>query len=349
MRTRLWVVGLCALLVGLTAVPSLAKPAGAKPDPWAEFRAAKALEGWSEVAPAVLERRLGPTKVEHLALGRDGLAWVVVDLYGKLRTLESEYDKWPSSELAAAIDELHGVIVRAAQEMRSMPEGFGSSLTNVIGPSCSSICYSATADAYPLTSSQGVGAVAAATFNSSCGYTGETYAYAYARATSGTTTTTIIQQDPKTGSPITSSAAATVSGGSISGTPCYSSANSYAQSSALGIAYSTSDENFSCPAVPAPTVTISGTTYESFFTFACRSRTWTSTVTGGASPFTYQWKYDGTVVGSGSSYTRTLCPGDYQFTLTLTVTGSNSVSGVDTHDVIVEDYTGGGCYAPICP
>lgn len=349
MRTRY--VAVCLLLLGLVGLPVFGQAADKRTDAWAQFKAAKALEGWVEVSPGVLERKLGPTKVEHLGLGREGLSWLISDLGRQLLAMQREYVKYPSAQLDRAINDLIGVISRAHSSLHTMPEGTTSALQNVIGPSCSSICYSATADAYYLTSSQGVAAVAGATFNSSCGYSGETYAYAYARATSGTTTTTITQQDPKTGNPITSSASATVNGGSVAGIPCYSEASSYAQSSALGIAYSTSDTNTLCPVPPNPlAVTISGTSYEYFTTLGCRSRTWTSSVTGGTAPYTYQWKYNGSNVATTSSYTRSVCPSAGSFTLTLTVTDSLGATATDTHDVIVEyEPACCGCYAPICP
>lgn len=310
---------------------------------WAEIKTKMAAEGWKQISQGVFERRLGENKVEHLGYGQEGLVWTIGELNRQLSLLNQEYQSYPSEDLAEVIDELGIKIANAKRELRNMPKGISSMTAAVAGASCSNICYSATADAYALTNVQGVAAVADAKFNSTCGYSGDTYAYAYARATLNGTTTTVTQQDPHTGTNVTSHAAASANGGSISGTPCYSSANSYAQSSALGISYSTSDTNSLCPVIQTPTapqVTITGTDYEYFIGTTCRSRTWSSTVTGGATPYTYQWKYNSTVVGTGSSYTRSVCPLAGSFTLTLTVTGSNGLSGSDTHVVTVESEPG---------
>jgi hypothetical protein len=84
----------------------------------------------------------------------------------------------------------------------------------------------------------------------------------------------------------------------------------------------------------APSVTISGSTG----LFFRQSATWTSNVTNGKSPFTYQWYYkpDGsstwTEVGTNSSsYSRTM--GQVSFTLAVTVTDSDSFPRTcsDTH------------------
>jgi hypothetical protein len=218
----------------------------------------------------------------------------------------------------------------------------------VTGAGCS-ICYSATADGYPLTTSQGVGAVADASFNSSCGYSGDTYAYAYARATLNGTTTNHTQEDPHTGTSVTSHAAATVNGS----TDCSSTANSYAQSTALGISYSTSDSNSSCPAVATPpSVGISGPTYVTKYTIGCKSATWTSTVTGGTTPYTsYNWTINGTTVGTGTSLTYTWCPFDYEtISLGLAVTDSASRTGSASLSVLIDVEGGsGGCGGSPCP
>lgn len=336
-KRKCWTVALCLGLMTLLGAHSL-QAADSERQKWLELKAKMEAEGWEQIADSVFERQKGGNKVEHIGYGPKGLAWTIGELKRQLDSLRREYQTYPSEDLAKIIDELSIKIAGARRELRSMPEGMSNVIEFVTGPSCSNICYGATADAYHLTNTQGVGAVADAKFNSTCGYSGDTYAYAYARATLNGTTTTVTQSDPHTGTSVTSYAAAVVNGGPASGISCYSSANAYAQSTALGISYSTSDVNDSyCPVPPVPpvTVTIYGTTYEQFSSYNCRSRTWTSSVSGGVSPFTYQWKRDGTVVGTGSSYTGSVCGSDWGFTLELTVTGSNSVSGSDTHYVDV--------------
>lgn len=332
MNRQTWIT-----LLGLIAV-TLPGAAGGAEAPDAKAHAAKMQQaGWKAVSEGVYERQLGPNKVERLGFGREGFSATLGDLNRRLAALEKEQELFPSPKLAKIIEELRLRIGQTQAQLRDMDleeEGGGmtSAALAVTGNSCSSICYSATADAYPLTSSQGVAAVANASFNSACGYSGETYAYAYSRATVGTTTTTHTVSDPDSGTSVTSSATATSNGGSVSGIPCYSEASSYAQSTALGISYSTSDTNSSCPAVSCTSATISGTTYEVFFLNNCRNRTWTVAPNSGCTASTYQWKYNGTVVGTGSTYTRSVCAGNYSFTLTATVNGTL----VDTHAVTVE-------------
>jgi hypothetical protein len=349
---RSWTAALClGVMTFLAGSPSqAADPVRQKVD---EVKAKMKAEGWKEISDNVYERQLGPNKVEHLGYGRDGLAWTVGEMNRKIASLRQEYKSYPSEKLAQIIADLTIESARTRRALfnldRSTPEGISSMVAAVTGPSCSSICYGATADAYPQTSPQGVGAVADAKFNSTCGYSGDTYAYAYARATLSGTTSTVTQSDPHTGTSVTSYAAAAVNGGSITGTPCYSEASAYAQSSALGISYSTSDTNSSCPA-PSCSVTISGTTYEYFTGPGCRSRTFTATPSSGcAAPITYSWKIGSTVVGTASTYTKSICPSTASFTLTVGATPNGGTTVFDDHfvDVFYEpcECCGGG----ICP
>ncbi len=313
-----------------------------------EIQAKMKAEGWKEISQGVFERQLGPNKVEHLGYGREGLAWTIGEMNQRIEHLRKENETYPSAKLTKTIDELTFQSAKARHELwrmeQSSAKGLSSITAAVTGGSCSSICYSATADAYPLTSTQGVGAVADATFNSTCGYSGDTYAYAYARATSGGTTTTITQTDPHTGTSVSSHAAGTVNGGSVTGTPCYSEASSYATSTALGISYSTSDTNSSCPATPC-TASISGTSYEYFATGGCRSRTFTAVVSG-CTATSYSWKIGGTVVGTGSTYTRSICATAASFTLDLTVNGTIVAP---SHDVVIDYEPCECCGGGICP
>jgi hypothetical protein len=340
-KRKCWTTALCLGLMTLLGAHSL-HAAPSEREQWLELKAKMQAEGWEQIADSVFERQRGDNKVEHLGYGPKGLSWTIGKLKRQLDALRLEYQNYPSEDLARIIDELSIKIAEARRELRGMPRGLSNINAYLAGASCSNICYSATADAYHLTSTQGVAAVAEAKFNSTCGYSGETYAYAYARATLNGTTTTVTQSDPDSGTSIISNAAASVNGGSISGTTCYSTANSYAQSSTLGISYSTSDTNDNyCPA-PAMAVTITGSTWEYFTNYSCRNVTWYSSISGGVSPYTYQWTYNGTAVGTGSTYTRSVCGYDGGFTLGLTVTGSNSASASDTHyvDVYWEQWCG---------
>jgi hypothetical protein len=279
-------------------------------------------EGWKEVSEGVFERQLGPTKVEHLGYGRAGLSWTISEYTRRLENLMQEYEVYPSENLAKVIHDLSVSISRMKSQFRKMPEGLSSITGNVTGPSCSSICYKATADAYYLTNVQGVAAVADANFSSTCGYSGDTSAYAYARATLNGTTTTVTQNDPHSGTSSTSHAAASVNGGGS----CYSEASASATSTALGISYSTSDTNSLCPpvATTCSSVSISGTDYEYFIGTGCRSRTWTANLTGCTSATSYQWYKNGVAISgaTASTYTQNVCYSTASFNLKVLVNGT---------------------------
>ncbi len=344
MSKQRWIAVLCLGFVSLLGVDHLwaADPERQTLD---QLGAKMQKGGWKEIADGVFERQLGPNKVERLGHGRAGITWTLGELNRKLESFQLERESYPSEKLDKIIQDLNsqiatykaalGKLDRAAEQGLDAAAEQGLSSLSSAAASCSSICYSATADAYHLTSTQGVAAVANASFNSACGYSGETFAYSYARATLVNTTTTHSQSDPDTGTSITSSASSSVNGGSVTGIPCYSEASSYALSNALGISYSTSDVNDSyCPAPPvncAP-ATISGTDYEYFTNFNCRSRTWSVSLSGGCTASSYQWKVNGTVVGTGSTYTRNVCGYDASFTLEATVNGTYT----DTHTVTVQ-------------
>ncbi|HYU35698.1 MAG TPA: hypothetical protein VEW48_26375 [Thermoanaerobaculia bacterium] len=84
-----------------------------------------------------------------------------------------------------------------------------------------------------------------------------------------------------------------------------------------------------------PTVAITGPVLASFITATCATKTWSSTLSNCTTPVTYQWKYNGTNVGtSSSSYSRSVCYNHASFTLSLTGTCSNG-SASDTHSVTV--------------
>ncbi len=342
MNRKHWTVAVC---LGLATLLGGDRLAAADADPMDKLKAKMKKAGWTEVAEGVFERQLGPDKVERIGYGREGLSWNVGELDRRLESLRQEQELYPSEKLARIIENLSLHLDKAKLDLRGFDveaeKGLSNAVEAVTGGSCSNICYSATADAYPLTASQGVAAVANAAFNSTCGYSGATTAYAYSRATLVTTTTTVTQSDPDSGTSITSSATATSNGGSVAGIPCYSEASASASSSALGIAYSTSDTNSLCPPVVCNSATITGTSYEFFSFNNCRSRTWSVTLNAGCTGTSYQWKYNGTVVGTGATYTRSICALNPSFTLDVTVNGSLTDSHAVTVDYQPEPMCGG--------
>ncbi len=88
--------------------------------------------------------------------------------------------------------------------------------------------------------------------------------------------------------------------------------------------------------VPRLSVTIQGPSrIESEGTYS-----WDASVSGGISPYTFNWKYcpDGgscSDVGTSSSYSRTVWNGDPDFILVVTVTASDGQTATDDHWVDV--------------
>jgi len=337
---KFWTPILC--LISILGVQQLSEAAPEK-ETWKQTKARLAAEGWTQVSESVFERQRTETQVERLAYGREGLVWTISELKGRLKSLQEEQQSHPSADLAKLIDGLTARIENAREELRATMEGTSSmsSMTEASTVGCSR-CYSATVDSYPLTSTQGVGAVADASFSSGCGNSGNTYAFAYARATLNGTTTTKTQEDPRSGANATSHAAASVNGSA----DCYSEAYASTESSALGISYSTTETNYSCPAAATPlSAAISGTDYEYFYGGGCRSRTWSAGASGGSPGYTYQWYYNNTAVGTGSTYTRSVCATNFSFQLRVVVTDSTGATAQDYHDVWVEQEPQCGQYA----
>jgi large repetitive protein len=101
---------------------------------------------------------------------------------------------------------------------------------------------------------------------------------------------------------------------------------------------------------PAPSVSISSTTPVAISGTICKTITWTSTVSGGTSPYSYAWKIDGVAAGSASSVSKTYCGADTDTTQTvnvaLTVTDAASQTGSATYTTTI-NYSSlsstGGC------
>lgn len=332
MRRNRWTTVLCLGLLLFGGHRLLAsEPEG---QPWAELKTRMGAEGWKEIAQGVFERRLGATKVEHVGFGREGLAWHIGKLTRQLEGMMLEYESYPSEDLAESIDNLSVFIARSKTGLRNMPEGL-SSATAASG--CSGVVSGATADAYYRTDVQGVAAVADAWFSNTCGASGDTYARAYARATTNGTIMVQEQEDPDTGTSVASHASASTAGASFPGVPCYSVADSTALSYTLGVSHSVNDTNSLCPVPLAVSIT-SGPTAVPFTTTTCSNQTWGAAASGGVSPYTYAWYVNNSLVGTGSSYTRSVCYNHADFTLKVVATDANGATA-NSSRVIDVSYT----------
>jgi hypothetical protein len=281
-------------------------------------------EGWTLVAPGVLQRHGEGKRVETFAVGPEGLRWAVREVQGRLAFLMAEYQAHPTGELRRAIRSLRGEISKLREDLEaSREEPMDQALEKC------SVSHGASADAFPLSSAAGVGANASAFFNTACAYDAETYAYAYARATANGVINTVIQEVPRTGANITSSASASVQGTSN----CLSEAYSYARYTPANIFHSVSDSNTSCT-VPLA-VSINGPQQVDFdeTTPECQDPVWSATASGGTPSYSYKWFVNGVQVGTGSSYSRSVCWWSGSFTLSLTVTDSASQSASSSFEV----------------
>jgi hypothetical protein len=293
-------------------------------------------EGWKIVKDGVLQRELIPGEVESFVFGVPGFTWKIQDLRRQLQKLQAEFRANPTPELRKAIANHRKAIANAQRvlELARTSEALGE--TDVLKESCA-INFSYDASAGPQTNVQGVFANASATFGANCGFTGQVYAYAFAKAwVNGAETTQTVTDGPRSGANVSATASASRNGGA----PCESYGYGEMVSSGLNpSSWSKSATNSLCPAsTTPPSPTINGTNYA--YVTACTTYTWTSSVTGGTSPFTYQWTWNGAVVGTGSSYARTICPGAYYSyttnTLGLAVTDSASRTGSTSKSVVVE-------------
>jgi hypothetical protein len=285
-------------------------------------------EGWLPVAPGVLERRTEGHEVETFAMGAEGFAWMVKQTQSQLGMLLDELRVRPTPRLRKSIRSLEEEIAK----LKSYAAEFKGEFSGEAVSGCD-FSYGAHANAYPTRPTQGVRADGDAYFYNNCAYVGDTYAYAYARATLNGVETTVTQTHPNSGTNVSSYATASVAGN----TNCYSYSLGRVTSFDLGISYQTADENFLCPA--NLTATINGPASIIIYDYACRTVTWTSTVGGGSPGYTYAWYIDGSFAGSGSSLSRTYCGNRTTYTNTenvsLTVTDSVGWTASDTHTTYI--------------
>jgi hypothetical protein len=297
-------------------------------------------EGWQKVADGVLQRTTDDRQTETFTYGEDGLRWTARRLEARLGFLQNEYNSHPSADLAGIIENIKAQLIDVDQSLKA---GLGQAeMPTGEDIAACTISYDAQASASALTSSQGTAASAYANYSSTCGQLGNTYAYAYARATSGTLTTTHIQEDPKyNGTSLTSTGNVSSPGS----TDCYSEAFARTWSPTLNIDYSVSQVNYSCPPPVSPfSVSASGPSdvYTDDYT-PCQIVTWTATPSGGTSPYTYDWYIGGTYQASGSSLSRKYC--GFNGSVTVTVYAHDSSSPVQYAN---SSYTTYFQYYPSC-
>src|SRR5215213_10771251 len=196
MRRKLFVVPLllCLAILG-SSRPGLADSSSPIP---ADLLDPLLKQGWTEVSPGVMQRSLGGNRVETLGFGAAGLRFELQEMKAHLADLREDYAQQPSRQLRITIRAHRAQILRIEEALRKAEaaDGLEISAEGLIAQysSCSAT-YDAAAFAYPLV--QGVGAKAAAHFNSACGETGEVYAHAKAKASTADNSVTLnTQSDP---------------------------------------------------------------------------------------------------------------------------------------------------------
>ena len=241
---------LASLLFGL-AVFGVSRPGfAASPSPIPTDLLEKLEEdGWEQVQPGVMQRESDDGTVETLGYGADGLRFKLAEMKAHLVFLRKEHASQPSTELRRAI-RAHRAEIQRTQAALKKPETTGklesASDALVAGTTCTAN-YDATASVLPH--ALGASAEADAYFENGCGYVGEVYAHAYAKATTAaneiatTTQSTPAPNAPRVGENVTASAAASVNGVA----DCYSYAYASVTNYDLAITYSQSATSSTCP------------------------------------------------------------------------------------------------------
>ena len=302
-------------------------------------------DGWEIVNQGVLQKRHDDGRLETWGYGVEGRQWHVQQLEQELGQMLVDFELAPSAELEKAIA-VHRELLGHSREQVELeltrgPERPTTGVRAMEKLGCT-VSYSWNASASP-----NAVASANAAWSHSCGEQASTYAYAYAKKVLSGVTTQKSQTDPSgPGSNISSVASASVSGGANT---CYSYARAYVDPPESSF-YEITDEDFNCSPL---SVSISGATSITLFNGNCQLVAWSATPSGGAGTKSYQWRWNGTNVGSNStSYSRNVCTGDLgSNTLRVTVsdsTGSASRNhGVSVTYQFIEPPCGSG--GQICP
>jgi hypothetical protein len=311
---------LSAQQAGLTAQ----EPAPISPPLLTELLA----QEWEMVAPAVLQRIEPDGELVTLVIGSEGYSWQLRQMQARLEVLEARAEQVHTAELRQAISDVRDLVARLTLKVeQASDEGWGlqgSSIESLepilqMAAGCNSSVYASASAGPTTTGPKGTGS---SSFFDGCSAFGETLAYAYADGSYNGTYTSCYQNDPSDGYGSASSYAnCTVT----ANTGCYSSAYAWAEIPGVGD-ITRSDYDYDCRVAPPLSVSISGPTLVTVESGFCEWATWTASVSGGTPSYSYQWRYDGVVVSTGSSYSRKYCSlGYYQhFNDTVSVTVNDS-------------------------
>jgi hypothetical protein len=276
-------------------------------------------EGWKIVKDGVLQRELIPGEVESFVFGVPGFTWKLQDLGRQLQKLQAEFRAHPTPELRKAIANHRKVILsaRKALAIARTAEELGEATPPKV--SCA-INFSYDATAAQKTDAQGVVANASATFSANCGFSGQVYALAFAKAiVNGAETTQTVTDGPRSGASVSATAFASRSGGA----PCES--YSFGEMVSYGLSpssYSKSSQNYNCglpPNPPTVTVTSNQASVIDLYSEDCVYITWTTNISGGTSPYSTVMYLNNYSLGNLTSYSEWICNQQVTTTQTLTL------------------------------
>lgn len=321
--------------------------------------------GWKKVIPEVFQRPVEDNaSYETLTFGADGLFWLLGVMETQLQLLESRrtdvFNPDLENVIAGHVDLMNQIAALMLKERKKGPntkalaatwglDGLLAALGDATAKAAVACDTSLHRDADAFPSATGPQATANASFNETCtAFSADPFCNTYSEGWTGSTFSFSGQTNDPPGSfnSVSCSASAAVSATSA----CFSFGETQVslQDSAFGlVSHYILKTNFTCR---PPAVTINGPSSVWVPAYTCTTATWTSSVSGGTPPYvSYQWKYNGIVVGSGTSYSRTYCnnfPSTYDRiysdTVSLTVTDSAAGVGSASRGVNVT-YEGSWC------
>ncbi len=329
-------------------------------------------EGWKIVSGGVLQRELRAGEVESFVFGAGGFTWKIQDLGKQLRKLRAELKAKPTPELRKAIANHRKAIANAqrALELARAAEANGEAEADLSKVSCA-INFSYAAAASYKTDVQGTWSNASATFGANCaGFTGQVYAYAFAKAwINGAETTQTVTDGPRSGANVSATAYASRNGGS----PCESYSYGEMVSYSLNpTSYSQSASNSSCPVVSTPlNVTVTSNAYSTIidlYDTDCVYITWTTNISGGTPAYNSTMYLNNVSQGARTTYSANYCNVRTNSSRIVTVSATVTDSGNPVQSksasapaITIRSHTvttgGGGCYTvysdgkavPVCP
>ena len=201
--------------------------------------------GWKIVQDGVLRRQTKPNETETFVFGVEGFTWKLRELKRQMALLQGELRANPTPQLRRAIASHRQAIASTLETIERARTAEASGETIAPKTDCT-VSFSYNATASYKTDREGTWADASADFNStpSCSFSGEVYAYAFAKTTvGGAPTTATVTDGPRSGANVNAAADANRNGGE----PCESYAFASVTSNNLNpSSYSVSESNELC-------------------------------------------------------------------------------------------------------